>query len=294
MSCPASDALASLPRHVPDADRLAPRLPKVTPANQMRRALALVLLLMPAACLAELLDGQVVGVHDGDTITLLDASSTQHKVRLAGIDAPELRQAFGRQSKEELSRQVFGKRASVDWSKRDRYGRLVGKVLVDGLDANLAQVSQGLAWHYAAYAAEQPPADRATYKEGQDRARVARLGLWVDDEPIPPWNYRRKLARQEPGVCSRLVASLFRASPVSVSQFATIQLSRSETRRLPGALVDAASGPSRGSCSRQNDLSARLASRDGCQKTKSLVGCSRTGRPSASRWRPSIAAWDDI
>lgn len=162
------------------------------PLNPMHRAMVLTLLLVPAICLADLLRGQIVGVHDGDTVTLLDSSSALHKIRLAGIDAPELGQAFGRRSKEELSREVFGKPATVEWSKRDRYGRLVGKVVVDGRDANLAQVGKGFAWHYTAYAAEQPLVDRVAYKEGQTRAREARLGLWEDDQPLPPWDYRRK------------------------------------------------------------------------------------------------------
>ena len=93
-------------------------------------------------------DGQVVGVTDGDTITVLDGQRTQHKVRLAGIDAPEKAQAFGQRSKEHLSSLVFGRQVKVETEKQDRYGRTVGKVLVEGRDANLAMVVAGLAWHY--------------------------------------------------------------------------------------------------------------------------------------------------
>lgn len=95
------------------------------------------------------------GVPDGDTITVLDADKVQHKIRLAGIDAQEKKQPFGQRSKESLSDLVFSKAVTVDTNKRDRYGREVGKVLVNGLDANLVQVQRGFAWHYKAYEREQ-------------------------------------------------------------------------------------------------------------------------------------------
>src|SRR5688572_21480041 len=120
--------------------------------------------LLPLAVFAETLAARVVGVHDGDTITVLDADRKQHKIRLAGIDAPESRQAFGNRSKENLSRLVFGQDVRIDWQKRDRYGRIVGKVWTVSqdancrtaecpktLDANLAQVTVGMAWHYKDY-----------------------------------------------------------------------------------------------------------------------------------------------
>ena len=84
---------------------------------------------------AETLRGKVIGVSDGDTITILDADKIQHKVRLAGIDAPEKSQAFGEHSKQHLGNLVFGKVVSVEWNKTDKYGRTVGKVLVNDQDA---------------------------------------------------------------------------------------------------------------------------------------------------------------
>ena len=100
------------------------------------------------------IQGRVIGVSDGDTVTVRDEDKVQHKIRLAGIDAPELRQAFGRRSKEALSNCAFGKEAAVVGNKIDRYGRLVGKVLILGDDCNLRQVELGLAWHYKAVAAD--------------------------------------------------------------------------------------------------------------------------------------------
>lgn len=81
-----------------------------------------------------------MGIADGDTLTLLDAAHVQHKIRLAGIDAPEKKPAFGNRSKQGLSGLAFGKQVSVEWNKVDRYGRVIGKVLIGNEDACLAQV----------------------------------------------------------------------------------------------------------------------------------------------------------
>ena len=100
--------------------------------------------------------GRVVGVSDGDTITLLDTTNTQYKVRLSGIDAPEKKQPFEQVSKRSLSDLVYDKTVAVEWKKKDRYQRIVGKVLLDNVDVNLEQVKRGLAWHYTKYKKEQP------------------------------------------------------------------------------------------------------------------------------------------
>jgi endonuclease YncB( thermonuclease family) len=79
----------------------------------------------------------------------------------------------------------------VEWSKYDRYGRVVGKVLVNGRDAGLAQVAAGLAWHYKAYLREQKSEDQMSYAAAEEAARRRRLGLWRDSMPTPPWDFRR-------------------------------------------------------------------------------------------------------
>lgn len=139
---------------------------------------------------AATLIGKVVGVSDGDTITVLDAGKVQHKIRLAGIDAPEKAQAFGQSSKEHLSDSVFGKQVQVEFSKTDKYGRIVGKVLVNGMDANLQQVRSGMAWHYKEYMGEQTSADRASYAQAESFAKSSQQGLWRDAKPMPPWEWR--------------------------------------------------------------------------------------------------------
>lgn len=136
------------------------------------------------------LTGNVVGVADGDTITVLDADKVQHKIRLTGIDAPEKNQPFGNRSKQSLSDMVFNKIVTVETVKRDRYGRELGKVLIGGKDANLEQIRAGLAWHYKAYEREQTAADRNTYAVAENEAKAAKRGLWVDVEPTPPWEWR--------------------------------------------------------------------------------------------------------
>lgn len=156
----------------------------------LKYILALVLLCNLNAY-AETLSARVVGVTDGDSITVLDSSNTQWKVRLAGIDAPEKKQPFGQVSKKSLSDLVYDKAVLVEWHKKDRYERIVGKVLVQGLDANLEQVKRGLAWHYSKYKKEQPFDDRILYLHAQEDAKAAKLGLWVGPEPIAPWDWRK-------------------------------------------------------------------------------------------------------
>lgn len=140
---------------------------------------------------AELLTGRVVGVADGDTITVLDSNNTQHKVRLAGIDAPEKKQPFGQVSKQSLSDLVFNRTVQVDWSKQDRYQRIIGKVWIGDLDANLEQIKRGLAWHYTKYQNEQPIEDRLAYPRAEAGVRDAKRGLWSEPNPTPPWDWRK-------------------------------------------------------------------------------------------------------
>lgn len=144
----------------------------------------------------------VVGIADGDTLTVLDSNRLQHKVRLSGIDAPEKNQPFGDRSRQNLSARVHGKTVRVEWSKEDRYGRWVAKVLLEPpagcqpscaqpLDVNLEQVRAGLAWHYKQYESEQPRTDRQTYAQAEQTARAERIGLWSDPHPVMPWDWRQ-------------------------------------------------------------------------------------------------------
>lgn len=146
---------------------------------------------LAAACAHADLEGRVVGISDGDTLTVLDADRVQHRVRLAGIDAPERGQPFGQRAKEMLSACAYQQHAAVVGSKIDRYGRVVGKVLVQHTDCNLRQVELGMAWHYKAYAREQSAADRTEYSAAEATAREERRGLWKERDPVAPWAHRR-------------------------------------------------------------------------------------------------------
>jgi endonuclease YncB( thermonuclease family) len=148
------------------------------------------LLLHAGQILAETIEGRVVGIADGDTITVLDGARTQHKVRLAGIDAPEKAQAFGAKSKASLARMVFSQNVTLDCRKFDRYRRELCVVFADGQDVNLEQIRGGMAWWYQKYQREQTPAERTAYEQAQLSAQAHRLGLWADENPTPPWDFR--------------------------------------------------------------------------------------------------------
>jgi len=139
---------------------------------------------------ADVLFGRVVGVSDGDTITVLDESKTKFVIRLMGIDAPEKAQSFGQESKQSLTELIYDRDVVVTWFKRDRYGRTVGLVRVNGVDVCLEQIKRGFAWHYKQYEREQTTEDRASYTEAERVARSARLGLWTEDNPIEPSQFR--------------------------------------------------------------------------------------------------------
>lgn len=176
------------------------------PGAKLRTGIATILLaFLPLSAAAETLFGRVVGVSDGDTITVLDDSRQAYKVRLAGIDAPEKRQPFGERSKQALATMVFGRDVQIEWHKEDRYRRIVGQVWVEvsghscasrpcpgALDVCLAQVAAGLAWHYRKYAKEQSVDDRVRYGATEETARLKHLGLWTDPNPIPPWEWRKR------------------------------------------------------------------------------------------------------
>ena len=159
-----------------------------------KRTLAAFMLLAVFACdaFAATLAGRVVGVSDGDTVTVLTAENHQFKIRLSGIDAPEKKQPFGARSRETLSRQLFGQAVTVEWSKTDRYGRIVGKIEIDGVDANLEQVREGSAWVYTQYLRELPVEDRRLYLEVEQQAKSEHAGLWRDTHPEPPWQWRKE------------------------------------------------------------------------------------------------------
>jgi endonuclease YncB( thermonuclease family) len=154
------------------------------PISIFARFLFLTLLLLTGVIHAQVYEGRVVGVLDGDTLVLLTPEKRQVKVRLAQIDAPEKSQAFGQRSKQSLSDLVFGKQVRVEQQDNDRYGRVVGRVSVGSVDANAEQVKRGMAWVYRKYAR-----DRSLFTL-EEEAKSTKRGLWADPHTIPPWEYR--------------------------------------------------------------------------------------------------------
>jgi endonuclease YncB( thermonuclease family) len=129
-------------------------------------------------------------VHDGDSIHITPAGQKRVIVRLAGIDAPELKQRFGLPARDHLRSILLNKPVEARCHKIDRYERRLCVVYRDGTDINLAMVSAGLAWHYKKYQNEQTRKQRRQYASAEHEARTRRLGLWRDNNPQAPWNYR--------------------------------------------------------------------------------------------------------
>ena len=157
----------------------------------MRGALALMACLA-VACPAYALEGRVVGVADGDSITVLVGGKGQIKVRLYGIDCLERRQDYGKRARAYTRKALLGKAARIVEIGRDRYGRVLGIVTGPQGEANRALVSAGLAWVYEQYC-KRP--ECAQWRQEQAAAQDARRGLWRDKHAVPPWEWRRGVKR---------------------------------------------------------------------------------------------------
>ena len=136
-------------------------------------------------CFAPPFEAVVVSVYDGDTITVRTDETI--KIRLHGIDAPELKQPFGQASKQALSGLVFGKKLTVKPDKKDRYGRTIARVEADGRDVSVQVVETGMAHWYEQYAKRDTEMQSA-----QTKAKSAKLGIWSVPDAIAPWEYRKQ------------------------------------------------------------------------------------------------------
>ncbi len=156
-------------------------------------SLAFVLGILPTAFAdantAPTLQGRIVQVSDGDTVTL--QTETSHiKIRLAGIDAPESKMPYGPEAQAHLAAMVLGQEVRAYVQKKDRYGRTIATVMLNTKDVNLAMVQAGMAWHYKQYEREQTARDAAAYAQTETQARSQGIGLWQVQLPIPPWEWR--------------------------------------------------------------------------------------------------------
>lgn len=167
--------------------------------------LGLLLALLPAILPAAELTGKVVGISDGDTLTLLTAEKRQVKVRLAEIDTPESRQPWGSRARQALSDFAFGKTVRVEVADTDRYGRTVGRVHVGGLDVNAELVRQGHAWVYRQYSRD------PSLLKLEAEAKAAGRGLWSlpEAQRTPPWEWRhgKRSSQRTPTVTPTLGAT---------------------------------------------------------------------------------------
>jgi micrococcal nuclease len=164
----------------------------------------LVLLVLAFQCFvsnaAEEILGRVIHVYDGDSLALQDQAGVRHEIRMAAIDAPEFGQAHSMRSKRHLESMVLRQAVRLVWHRRESHGRLLGKVLFRPAgckdcpmdrDAALLQLEAGMAWWYREFKNEQTLAEQGYYEYAEFDARMKRLGLWSQSEPIAPWVWRR-------------------------------------------------------------------------------------------------------
>lgn len=149
------------------------------------RLLFIALLFIPSLVIAQI-TGKVVGVHDGDTFTLLVDGNRKVKVRLHGIDCPEIGQPYGRVARDTAAAYIAGKTLTIDSLTRDRYGRVIAKVNCgNGVVLNEVLLKTGLAWHYKRY-------DKSElWSNYEVQARAERKGLWIEPDALPPWDWRK-------------------------------------------------------------------------------------------------------
>ncbi|MHB8055478.1 MAG: thermonuclease family protein [Candidatus Aminicenantales bacterium] len=140
--------------------------------------------LILGSCAAGTYTGKCVGIFDGDTLLVLKAGKTV-KIRLEGIDCPERDQALGKQARQYASSLAFGKIVQVRECYKDAFGRSVARVSVAGRDLSLELIRKGLAWHFTRYSSE------AELSSAEKEAKRAKIGLWAEPDPTPPWKFRR-------------------------------------------------------------------------------------------------------
>ena len=158
----------------------------------LKKILFLAIFIIALPLHAEQLTGRVVAISDGDTLTILDRSKKQIKIRLGEIDTPESRQSYGSKAKQELSDLAFGKAVTVEVQAIDRYKRTVGRVYVGEVDVNAELVKRGAAWVYRKYVKDYSLFDL------EREARTNKRGLWnlPEAERVPPWEWRKNKVKQ--------------------------------------------------------------------------------------------------
>lgn len=157
---------------------------------QQRQALiAITLALMTTVAGAATLSGRVINIADGDTLTLL-VGRQHHTLKIAAIDAPERYQAWGDRSRTNLSRLAINQNAVADCSRLDRSGHRICKITVNTVDIGLHQIREGMAWLATQDIHTLSADDQSAYESAELMAKMRRLGLWGETNPVPPWEFR--------------------------------------------------------------------------------------------------------
>lgn len=195
---------------------------KITPVPFTKLSKADQQFIESATPAVKVIAGKVVSIADGDTVTVLDGT-TPTKIRLEGIDAPESHQAFGTKSRESIAQKVFQKTVRVEWREHDKYHRTLGHIFVDDRWVNKEMVQEGWAWHYRQYSKSEVLAD------AESGARTAKVGLWVDPNPIPPWEFRH------PNAASQLAEIPATASPPAKTITAPVDAKPATKLPTPGS-----------------------------------------------------------
>ena len=129
---------------------------------------------------------KIIFIPDGDTLTIINDNNKKVKIRLFGIDAPETKQKYGQASRDYLRNLVIGKKLTYKIRSTDDYGRIVATLYRNGKDLNYEMIKAGWAWHYKYYYKSKK------YAEAEKKAREQKLGLWKDETPQAPWNFRHQ------------------------------------------------------------------------------------------------------
>lgn len=152
----------------------------------LMKALLILILLLSSVFLDAQVTGKVTYVTDGDTFYLLSSDHVKYTVRVAEIDCPEKTQAYGLEAKSFTMKEILGKLVVIEGVEKDRYGRQIARVKYEGKDLSEELLKAGYAWHYKAYSKSDVLAAMELL------AKQKRFGLWVDQEPVAPWEYRKR------------------------------------------------------------------------------------------------------
>ena len=143
-------------------------------------------------------NSQVVNIVDGDTLDVVNLDGQKLRIRLLGIDTPELKQRFGYESFLYLKKMLNGKSVKIISKPKDNkpytlgyYKRIIGKVILNGRDINLEMIEKGMAWHFKKYKKSQSIEDRYSYNKAENNAKKKKIGLWTDHSPLAPWEWRK-------------------------------------------------------------------------------------------------------